>query len=195
MAGIQLVAAGDVHTCAAAASVALYCWGGRASPASPVFVSAIVPAARKLAAGNDFACAITTEDALACWGTNGYVTSGEGKPAPVTGLQGPIADVACGWGHACAATSDGSVLCWGLNRRGALGRDPKVGPNPDLVAQRVAGIAGHAIGVAVGLDFSCTVTAEGEVWCWGSQDFAQLGVVSGDPEDSPTPRRVALECP
>jgi alpha-tubulin suppressor-like RCC1 family protein len=201
--GATLLAAGEVHTCAAAGSVALYCWGGRASepsypspgPPSPVFLTAVVPPMRKLAAGNEFACLITQDGTLVCWGANGYVTSGDGKLAPIAGLSATTVDVACGWGHACVATRAGAVLCWGMNQRGALGRDPSVGDNPDRVPRQVAGIDGHAIGVAVGTDFSCALTAEGEVWCWGSQDFAQLGVVSEHPMDSATPRRVALQCP
>jgi alpha-tubulin suppressor-like RCC1 family protein len=44
-------------------------------------------------------------------------------------------------------------------------------------------------------DFSCALTLEGEVWCWGDQTFGQLGVLLDPPKDSPAPVRVNLDCP
>jgi alpha-tubulin suppressor-like RCC1 family protein len=201
--GVTHVAAGEVHTCAAQAGVSLYCWGGRASepaypspgPSSPVQGGLFVPPIRKLAAGDEFACVITNDGAPACSGANAYTSPGGATSNPVAGVDTPVVDVACAREHACVATKSGAVLCWGANRKGALGRDPNTGDDPDPVARQVAGIEGHAIGVTVGSDFSCALTREGDVWCWGSQDFGQLGVVSDRPVDSPTPRRVDLECP
>lgn len=200
---VSHVAAGDVHTCAVVADALLYCWGGRASepsypapgPRAPV-ARGPVARVRKIAAGNEFTCVVSEDGWLGCMGTNSYVVRNTSLAAlaAVDGLDAPMADVAGGWEHACAVAVDGSVSCWGVNRRGALGRDPRDGANPDPVPRRVLGIPGHAIAVAVGTDFSCALTDDGAVWCWGSQDFAQLGVVSEHPKDSPVPVRVGLKC-
>jgi alpha-tubulin suppressor-like RCC1 family protein len=196
---VSAVAAGEVHTCAVVDGGELYCWGGRASepsypsPGPPLPVArGSVPPLRKIVAGNEFTCAVSENGWVGCMGPNASV-SGAAELSAVDGLSSQMVDVACGWEHACAVAGDGSVWCWGMNRRGALGRDPTHGDNFDPVPRRVSGIPGHAIAVAVGTDFSCVLAEDSTVWCWGSQDFAQLGVVREHPVDSPSPTRVPLE--
>jgi alpha-tubulin suppressor-like RCC1 family protein len=206
---VSAVAAGEVHTCAVEGSTALYCWGGRASepsypsagPPYPIFIADFPSPVRKIEAGNEFACAIGDDGILRCWGKNGWSVLGDGTndhhetPAPIAGVDMAIVDVACSFEHACAAAADGSVFCWGINRGGALGRDPSIGENPEPFPQRVPGIEGRAVEVAIGYGFSCARTQEGEVWCWGNQDFGQLGALLENPIDRPTPGRVSLPCP
>jgi alpha-tubulin suppressor-like RCC1 family protein len=206
---VTAVAAGEVHTCAVVGGTAIYCWGGRASepsypspgPPAPVFIAESPVPILEIEAGEEFACGIDGDGVLRCWGKNAWAVLGDGTtedhatPATVVGVDGRIVDVAGSFNHACAAAEDGDVFCWGTNQGGALGRDSSVGANPDPFPRSVAGIGGRAVEVAVGYGFSCALTSDGAVWCWGNQDFAQLGVVLDAPEDHPAPRRVDLPCP
>jgi alpha-tubulin suppressor-like RCC1 family protein len=46
-------------------------------------------------------------------------------------------------------------------------------------------------GLVVGGDHACAIEGDDSVWCWGNNDFGQLG--AGGP--GPTPVRTAVLCP
>ena len=60
------------------------------------------------------------------------------------------------------------------------------GPAPDANAL-------HLVSVVAGNMFTCAIDRAGEVWCWGSNDFAQLA--RSDREDRRRPVHVALPTP
>ena len=92
--------------------------------------------------------------------------------------------------HSCALES-GRVLCWGQNRDDSLG----VGQGlPDAVTtpQPVIGLddVGPIVQIATDYDFSCALTRDGAIYCWGSNNGHQLGL--GDTDDRDRPTRVSL---
>lgn len=93
--------------------------------------------------------------------------------------------LAVGVFHACKGV-DGLVECWGANDHGQLGRGdarPADGPVP------VQDLSGVTL-LAAGDQHTCAVVqSPGEVWCWGLNDYGQLGV--GDTSDVSRPTRVA----
>jgi alpha-tubulin suppressor-like RCC1 family protein len=50
----------------------------------------------------------------------------------------------------------------------------------------------RAIGIGAGTDFTCALTADGNVWCWGRNDVGQLGRDTHDTLAHASPERVAL---
>lgn len=97
-------------------------------------------------------------------------------------------EVAVGNQHACAVGSE-TVRCWGRNDDGQLGvgdTEDKSNPtqvindpdNPDSAIQQVES-------VTAGTSHSCALLNDGNVRCWGYNEFGQLG--DGDSNDSPTP--------
>ena len=195
------LAAGGHHTCAQLGAGGVQCWGrntsgqlGDGSTASPrlapVSVSGVAQAAQ-LAAGNAFSCAFDVFENIRCWGSNANGALGNGStvtssttPVLVTGGGGSIGGraIAGGGEHSCAGRASSGQACWGLGFFGQLGDGNQ--PNDSLLP--VAVKANSPIGsqpldqrsvsaVAAGSGHSCSLTGEGAVLCWGSNQFGQLG--------------------
>jgi alpha-tubulin suppressor-like RCC1 family protein len=160
-------------------------------------------------------CAIA-EGAAYCWGRNrnGELgignTSDRALPAKVGGLLAgkTVTAIAAGRDHSCAV-ADGRAYCWGDGSKGALGEG---GPPP---ARRLSPVAvtlkrapfsttddgvlgGRTVAdISAGLGFSCALTTDGVVACWGADTFGQLGRIGGSttaPEQvEGLPEGVAME--
>jgi serine/threonine protein kinase/alpha-tubulin suppressor-like RCC1 family protein len=131
---VSTVAAGSAHTCAAAATGSLYCWGrgnsgqlglgGAGDRALPTRVTGLNDV-EAVVAGSVHTCARQVNGAAWCWGSNVYGqlgSSGGDRNAPVRVSDlPPIALLTTGGAHTCAATSTGEWYCWGNNADGQLG--------------------------------------------------------------------------
>ena len=142
--------------------------------------SSRTPSVRSLSAGDKHVCAILSDSSTRCWGNNSFGQLGDDSlqdsTTPVTVLQLPPARaVAAGTDHNCAILTDGSVQCWGGDGMGQLG-DGSLSNRP--IAGQFVGLAGPAIAIASGNQFSCAVIDDGSVQCWGSNDCGQLGLGS-----------------
>lgn len=91
--------------------------------------------------------------------------------------------LAAGRAHTCGVSyndygsSNYEVYCWGDNSRGQLGLPASVtdSPVPVRMPSDTVGIST----LVAGDDFTCAV-AGGAVYCWGSNEFGQLGAVTTD---------------
>lgn len=172
---------GDDHACAVTDKASVQCWGankqhqlgngGTESSPVPVDVRSLDEPITDVAAGLGFSCALTAAGGLQCWGANylGQVGSGSDEPSitspsEVVGLQSGVSSVAAGYRHACALTVAGEVHCWGSNESGSLGQ---VGLWQSNVPVRVEGLGPGVVAVDAYDQYSCAVTAEGGVKCWG----------------------------
>ena len=74
------------------------------------------------------------------------------------------------------------MLCWGANLSGQLG----VGDTQNRTeATPVQGLPGAVEKITAGWYNGCAVVEGGALWCWGANNFGQLGV--GDTQDSISP--------
>jgi alpha-tubulin suppressor-like RCC1 family protein len=143
------------------------------------------------------ACAVSVDGQLRCWGSNllGQLGIGGGTAdasmatfnaarRPLVG-ESLIRSVSMGPLHACAVTDDNQLLCWGENSTNQLG----VACGPDLSCD-----AGQVFGGSVyygvphrvqldqvlethaGLGFTCALTGNAKVFCWGNNSKAALGI-------------------
>lgn len=88
----------------------------------------------------------------------------------------PAVGVAAGGAHSCLVNVDGQTHCWGKNDEGQLGAGLALQPQiVKWVDQGVARFARMALGRAHGC---AIVTPNGEVVCWGSNTFEQLGAAA-----------------
>lgn len=80
--------------------------------------------------------------------------------------------LASSYRHSCGIRNE-RVFCWGIADGGRLGN----GMNQGAVHAPAAptGEFDQAISLAVGARHSCALQGTGEVWCWGSGAYGQLG--------------------
>ena len=143
-----------------------------------------------IAAGGEHTCALTSGGAVKCWGNNWAGQLGDGTynnsttPISVVGLSSGVTVLAAGSAHTCASSGTGAK-CWGLNEQGQIG-DGTFGvylyrPSPvDVVS-----LSEEILFMSAGKDFSCAVTMQGGVKCWGRNSEGQLG--DGTRVNSTTP--------
>lgn len=86
-----------------------------------------------------------------------------------------VRSVATGGYHTCAISRSGAVFCWGDNSYGQLGDGTTVSRTLPV---RVGGLTGSFVSVSAGEGHTCALDTEGQVFCWGSNNFGQLGIGS-----------------
>jgi alpha-tubulin suppressor-like RCC1 family protein len=182
------VAIANTHSCALLADGGVSCWGynvngelgnGTTVPLStvPVPVTGITNATA-LAANAFHSCAVLADGRVECWGGNNYGQLGNGTslqsnvPVAVTGLT-DATDLAVGY-HLCvcgrilgevvtanSATACGLVHRWCRLRSAAPARPP---------CRSTA---------------TCAILGNGDMSCWGSNWFGQLGNGTNDESIAP----------
>lgn len=81
--------------------------------------------------------------------------------------------VSAGQAHACGTDSGGGLWCWGANTSGQLGDGSTISRQTPLKI----GTATWSQ-IAAGTNHTCAIQASpssGSLWCWGSNNFGQLG--------------------
>ncbi|MBI4701806.1 MAG: hypothetical protein HY744_11725 [Deltaproteobacteria bacterium] len=74
--------------------------------------------------------------------------------------------------HTCATKGNGALWCWGSNFYGELGDGTTI---DRLVPIHVAALADSAMRVAVGYSHTCARKGDGTLWCWGWNEYGQVG--------------------
>jgi alpha-tubulin suppressor-like RCC1 family protein len=174
------VSAGGVQTCGIASGGAAYCWGSnvlgqvgdgtRTNRWTPVAVSGGLTFA-SLSAGAYHNCGLTTGGAAYCWGSDTIHLT----PVPVPGGV-PFAAVSAGFSHNCGVTTVGAIYCWGTNFFGELGDGTT---NGHVTPMRIADTSLTFAAVGAGYLFTCATTTSGAAYCWGTNEFGELGDGTG----------------
>lgn len=203
--GLLAVTRGTEHGCGLGSDGRAYCWGsnrlgqlgddGEATPRSSGTVSVAVATAQTfvgISAGANHTCALTRDGEAYCWGLN--LTGELGQALVANECSGfpcsrrPVRvdtsirfdTLSAGFGHTCGL-SDGTAFCWGRNDRGQLGTsradDRCDGVACNIAPVRVVGIE-RFMSISAGGDHTCGI-ADGIAYCWGSNQYGQLGVDAG----------------
>jgi len=163
----------------------------------PVQVDGLT-AVTQISVGGTHVCAVRPDGTVACWGTNYYGQLGDGTlvdarvPVDVVGITDAV-EVSAGYDHTCIRRTGGEVVCFGSNDRGRLGDgDDSHGTctfGADVVDCSTAPVPvmglDDAVDVSVGLSHACALRDSGQVVCWGTNTYRQLG--DGSRDDSNVP--------
>ena len=146
-------------------------------------------------------CALSTGNEIACWGYDNYGEVGNNNPGnPNTTPQDFLLDttptnysdaqsIALGDYHSCLIDSDQRFMCWGLGLNGQLGNslnenidsihDPYAGAlapiSSTIVYEPGATTEINFTKIDAGIDFTCALTDQGRIMCWGNNLRNQLG--------------------
>jgi alpha-tubulin suppressor-like RCC1 family protein len=110
-------------------------------------------------------------------------------PVDVKFLGATVAEVALGDRHSCARKEGGTLWCWGYNDYGQLGDGTTVHKSSP---GGVPALGTAVVEVALGGHQSCARKEDGSLWCWGRNDFGQLGDGTTALRSSPV---VVAPCP
>lgn len=205
-------------SCATLSTAQIWCWGSNrfgmtgdgttVNPRPPVQSSALFA---EIVPGAVHSCGRTAAGGVSCWGGNAVTGSlGRGTftnilspPAVIPGLT--LASVEAGKGNSartfsCGLTAQGEAVCWGANNSGQLGI-PVAG---QTCTQGTAQFDCTSIPTTVptslrfsklrlGLDLTCGLTLNGEVYCWGLNVFGAIG--DGTNTNRSEPTRVLMVTP
>jgi len=173
----------DAHRCGLTKSQALHCWGANGSfgkvgnGATNTFVTspyAHTNTWRSVAAARGFTVGIRADGTFCHWGVNRGTT-----PLCTTTGWGSVAGF---YDHVCLIKTDGSLWCAGSGTDGKLGRGDIVGND---TPQRVQ-LATDWLAVAAGGSHTCGIrgtNGQGSLWCWGDNEYGQLGFASAYTND------------
>ncbi len=111
------------------------------------------------------------------WGTNDGPASSAGTSSTGAvssgGEGGPcVIDVDVSYSHACAIRDDRSVWCWGDGSVGQLGDGAG---SKSTVPVRVSALVAPVSNVTTGNDYSCALSVDHELYCWGYNEMGQAG--------------------
>lgn len=209
---VLAVDANVYHTCAVKADGSAMCWGSNAlgelgdgafgtNAAKDDADRSLPVAVRNLRdvavvrTGITFTCALRTNGSVSCWGTSYAGQLGDGSfgaaagkavPGPVSGLT-DATSLVTGTDHACALRATGAVVCWGNNTHGQIG-DGTSAPGtmkPVPVPVVVSGLV-DVVAIGAGSSFTCALSAQGSVKCWGANSNGQLGDATTEEKTLPS---------
>jgi len=198
------VATGVAHTCALKTDGSVWCFGantvgqlGQGSTASSS-VPLRVPLPGKvtqLSSEANTGCAVLESAELYCWGRNFEGNIGLDDRHPGVDQLSPVRSgdssdwnlAATGDGHTCGIRGRGLLFGWGRNTAANLGLG-QTNDQQRRVATRIGDEEDWQL-VVSGQDSSCGVRLGGKLFCWGGNNFGNLGL--GDTQQRLVP--TALE--
>jgi hypothetical protein len=183
---VDLIAAGDNHTCAASVDgMSIWCWGLYLSrydgTDAPTPLPAVGQRVLQLRGAAGTTCGLFADGLVRCWGDNNFDALGQGtslasdasSPSPlvVSGLP-PATRLCAGGAHVCAIDTTGQLWCWGENDEAELATTPatpQTGTPTKLFDP-------HTVDCACGDDFTCALFDDAGTSCWGYDYDGELGI-------------------
>jgi alpha-tubulin suppressor-like RCC1 family protein len=164
----------------------VWCWGrdnkgqlGNGAPGDSAVPAQVVGllGVTDLGVGTENACALLADATVTCWGSASAVGTGDGlthqtSPIAVPALSG-IRSVDVGGYNGCAVSTTDVAWCWGSNNSGQLGTGV-TSPGTTITPQAVV-VASPVATMATSGAHTCAIETDGDLRCWGSNIFGQIG--------------------
>jgi len=196
------VDAGDAHGCVTRAG-ALYCWGAGADGRlglgdttdrnRPERVGSDADWA-SVATGVAHTCALKTDGSVWCFGANNVGQLGQGttlsSSVPLrVALPGPVAQLSSEANTACVVLRSHELYCWGRNWEGNIGLDD-THPGVDQLSPVRSGELSDWTLTATGDGHTCGIRGAGELFGWGRNTAANLGLGQKDDQQRRAATRI-----
>ncbi|MGB0378348.1 MAG: RCC1 domain-containing protein, partial [Poseidonia sp.] len=194
------VSGAGFHTCAIVDTGGVKCWGwdyfGQLGDGGsntdlhvpPSTATSVYGSAVSITAGSYHVCVITHFGSLRCWGGNGFGQLGYGTTTHTNvvptstvnfGTGRTVVAASAGHGHTCAILDNGDLKCWGSDNIGQLG-DGGTSTSSTYTSSPPAtpidlGTGRTAVAVSAGGFHTCAILDNGDVKCWGRDNYGQVG--------------------
>jgi alpha-tubulin suppressor-like RCC1 family protein len=202
---ITSVVSGSLHTCAFERNGRAWCWGsnrdgklgaGKDAGYSPLPVLVLAPVGQvfNISVGATFTCANGVSGQTWCWGDGSFGQTGNKiyksstLPQEITKTIPEIKQLSSGWFHTCALSTSGEISCWGKNYEGELGNSSTVSRAEAVTISGVHTKTGVSL-LDTGGRSTCAATLDHLVYCWGKNDYGQVG--DGIPKDQLFPKLIS----
>ena len=153
-----------------------------------------------VSSGDSTTCGLTLAGQAYCWGRGKHGEIGNGdvaeatEPEPVGGAH-VFTTISVGGSHVCALAAGGAAWCWGNDLDGQLGDDRLVHSTTPIPVSGGDFQASFA-SISAGFRHTCALNSAGAAFCWGNNEYGQLGTgVVGGPgsfSDAPVAVQTAL---
>ncbi len=172
--GVRQVSLGTDTACALMDSGEVKCW---TFPPTVTTVSGLPSDITSIACAApyfDHTCVLSPSMGVLCWGANNFGQLGNGMTLPsfyyqsaitaVIDLPLDVTSITAGSNDTCAITGGGDLWCWGMNRYGELG----IGNfDTSTTPVEVSGFTSGTLAVSAGEEYTCAITPDHTVRCWG----------------------------
>ena len=141
----------------------------------------------QLTSGGTHTCALASNQEVYCWGNenNRAVQLPRGAIPHGVYLKTITANVY----HTCGLASNNQAYCWGRNQHGQLGNGATIDQwSPVAVSQGEIPNGVYITQINAGREFTCALASNQETYCWGNNNYGQLG--NGTVFPSTVPSRV-----
>jgi alpha-tubulin suppressor-like RCC1 family protein len=195
--GMSAVATGNATACMGwpltGGGLQTQCFSGRDQYGASTYFGGFGTSAKRMASQNDFVCADMLNGTVQCFGNDSVGQLGDGvsgvsnpTPQPVGGGMA-LHGVTTGVYHACALDPFGNAYCWGLGGWNQLGQGSIGGTVSDSsvpVAVNAGGVKFSAL--AAGGYHTCGIGMNGHIYCWGNNQYGQMGIGFSQPSQGAT---------
>ena len=197
----EVISSSQYHNCATNGGKA-FCWGsgyseslGNGSISNIRSIPQLINNSNKwsaVSAGYNHSCGINS-GALYCWGDDVFGQVGNGSASTVdidspqqVGVSYEWSQISMGYYYSCGIKS-GELYCWGGDNYGQVGNGS--GSTSNIESPQKIGVFINWSHISTGRYHTCGINS-GELYCWGRDDFGQVGNGSGSTSNIESPQKI-----